>query len=79
LTGTGRSHFGFDTTATSGQTVNSSTALETHTVYDAAGEAVARVIFHPVSHITYRDLNGNGAPDEGEITANIDRFFFTCV
>jgi hypothetical protein len=29
-------------------------------------------------HITYRDANGNGMPDEGEITANVDRFFFTC-
>lgn len=78
LTGSGRSQFAFDTTATSGQTVITSTALETHIVYNAAGEPVARVMFHPVSHIAYRDLNGNGQPDEGEIAASLDRFFYTC-
>ena len=30
------------------------------------------------THITYRDLNGDGVPQADEISANVDRFFFTC-
>ena len=75
----GNNHFAFNTTQTSGQTVFTFAGHELHTIYNAEGEVVARVMFHGVSHITYRDLNGNEQPDDGEITANIDQFFFTCM
>ena len=30
------------------------------------------------SRTTYRDLNGNGQPDQGELSVSFERFFFTC-
>jgi hypothetical protein len=75
----GNNHFAFNTTQTSGQTVFTFAGHELHTIYNAEGEVVARVMFHGVSHITYRDLNGSEQLDDGEITANIDQFFFTCM
>ena len=72
-------HFAFNTTATSGETVSTFAGHEVHTIYNAEDEAVAQVRFAGVSHITYRDLNGNGQPDEGEITSNVENFHFTCI
>jgi hypothetical protein len=79
ILGTASSHFAFNTTATSGQSVFTVAGHEVHTIYNADGEVAARVMFHSVSHITYRDLNGNEQPDQGEITVNFDRSFFTCL
>ena len=42
------------------------------------GEPIGQVFLHGVFHVTFRDANGNGEPDPGEITANVDRFLFTC-
>jgi hypothetical protein len=78
IVATARNHFTFNTTFTSGQTVSTFAANELHTLYDGDGGVVARVSFHNVSHITYRDLNGNGQPDEGEIRVSFERSFFTC-
>jgi hypothetical protein len=39
---------------------------------------VGGVFLHTLSHVTFRDANGNSAPDPGEIPVNVDRFFFTC-
>jgi hypothetical protein len=79
IVGSASNHFAFNTTSTSGQTVFTFAGHEVHTIYNADGVAVAQVIFAGVSHITYRDLNGNGQPDDGEITATFDHFHFTCV
>jgi hypothetical protein len=79
IVGSGRSHISFNTTATSGQTVSTFAGHELHTLYNAQGQVVAKVMFAGVSHITFRDLNGNGQPDEGEITSNVDNFHFTCI
>jgi hypothetical protein len=79
IVGSASSHFAFETTATSGETVFTMAGSEIHTIYNAEGEVVATVRFSGVSHITYRDVNGNGQPDEGEITASVDRFHFTCL
>ena len=73
------SHFTFNTTATSGQTVSTSAGHELHTTFNAEGEVIARVNFAGVTHITYRDLNGNGQPDDGEITSNFERVHFACL
>jgi hypothetical protein len=74
--GTGTSHFAFVTTPQ--VTVQTQAGSEPRTVYSPDGEPVARVRIHAISHVTYRDLNGNGAPDEGEVSSEMDRFFFTC-
>jgi hypothetical protein len=73
------SHFTFNTTATSGQTVFTEAGHELHTTYNAEGDVIARENFVGVTHITYRDLNGNGQPDEGEVTSNFEVFHATCL
>ena len=78
ITATGQAHFEFKTSFTSSQTVNTLAGPEVHTIFNAANEAVAQVKFVGVFHITYRDLNGNGQPDEGEITSSFERFHFIC-
>jgi hypothetical protein len=77
----GRSaHFAFNTSATSGETVFTQAAPpETHTIYNAENEAVARVMYIGIGHITYRDLNGNGQPDDGEITSSVDHLNVICI
>ena len=50
----------------------------TGTLYGPGGEVLGQVGFHGVSHITFRDANGNFQPDPGEITANVDTFRLTC-
>jgi hypothetical protein len=54
------------------------TIQEQRTIYSAEGQPIGEVVIHAVSHVTFRDANGNGEPDPGEITAGVDRFFFTC-
>jgi hypothetical protein len=75
----GRNHFSFDATATSGQTVSSSGGPETHTLYNAEGQVVGLVKYIGHSHVTYRDLNGNGQPDDGEITSSVDQLHILCI
>lgn len=74
--GTGTSHFAF--VATPNVSVQTQAGSEPRTVYSPDGEPIAKVRIHAISHVTYRDLNGNGEPDENEVSAEIDRFFFTC-
>jgi len=69
-------HFTF--IATPPQTISTSVIQELRTIYSADGQLVGKVFIHALSHVTFRDANGNSAPDPGEITANVDRFFFTC-
>ena len=74
--GVGTSHFSF--IATRNVSVQTEAGSEPRTVYSAAGVPVARVRIHAVSHVTYHDLNGDGQPEANEISASVDRFFFTC-
>jgi hypothetical protein len=76
VVGTAVEHFSF--IAAGPQTVNTTTIQEPRSIYSAEGEPIGKVFLHAVSHQTFRDANGNGEPDPGEITANVDRFFFTC-
>jgi hypothetical protein len=78
INASGHAHFNFDTSFTSGATVFSSGGPEIHTIYNAEDEAVAQVKFVGFAHVTYRDLNGNGQPDDGEITSGFERFHFIC-
>jgi acid stress-induced BolA-like protein IbaG/YrbA len=76
VVGTAVEHFSFIIAGP--QTVNTTPIQERRTIYSAQGEPIGQVFIHAVSHVTFRDANGNGVPDPGEITANVDRFFFTC-
>jgi hypothetical protein len=70
-------HFVTNFTA-SGQTVSGNTILEPRTIYAPDGHVIGRALLHALDHITYRDLDGNGVPDPGEITVELSRFSFTC-
>jgi len=73
------SPFSFNTTAKSGQTVSTAAGHELHTTFNAQGEVIARANFVDVIHTTYRDLNSNGQPDDGEVTSNFETFHVTCL
>jgi hypothetical protein len=75
----GHAAFSFNTSATSGQTVNTIAGPELHTVYNAQGQVIAKIMFAGTSHTTYRDANGNGQPDPGEITTTFEHVHFTCL
>lgn len=62
----------------SGQTVNTAAQQDRGTLYDAAGNVIGSIKVWGVTHLTWRDLNGNGQPDPGEITANVNLFKFSC-
>jgi hypothetical protein len=71
--------FRFGANFSPGGTVTTrNSGMETRTIYDAEGHAIGRVAIHADSHLTFHDTNGNGRPDDGEIAAAVDRFFFTC-
>lgn len=76
VTGSAAAHFSF--TAAGSVTVFTVAINESRTIYSADGQVAGTVRIHAVSHMTAQDLNGNGTPDPGEISANVDRFFFTC-
>jgi len=73
----GIEHFGFEFTA-GGTVVANSVTREPRTIYDASGVVVGHVTIHAYTHLTFHDANANGVPDEGEVTASVDKFFFTC-
>jgi hypothetical protein len=68
----------FRTNFTSGQTVSGDAILEPRTIYAADGTVIGRALLHAIDHITYRDMDGNGVPDPGEIKVELSRFSFTC-
>lgn len=51
---------------------------EFRTIYAADGTPIGTLTIHGGYHITYRDTNGNGVADPGEITAQFDHFRLTC-
>jgi hypothetical protein len=71
------SHFEF--TATSrGLQVYTEAQQDRGTLYSADGQTIGTVSVFTLTHITWRDSNGNDIPDPGEITANVSRFRVTC-
>jgi len=69
----------FNDNATHGDQFTSSTADHASgTVYGPGGEVLGTVTIHAVSHVTYRDADGDHQPDPGEVTASVDHFRFTC-
>jgi hypothetical protein len=59
-------------------TVFNLVSQDLRTIYAADGTAVGTLSIHAASHITYDDLNGNGVPDPGEISAEFDYFHLRC-
>jgi hypothetical protein len=55
-----------------------SVTRDTGTLYGPGGQTLGPVTIHAVSHIAFKDANGNFQPDPGEFTANFDRFRLTC-
>lgn len=48
------------------------------TIYAADGTPIGTLAIHAGMHIIFRDLNGNGMPDPGEISAEFDFFRLCC-
>jgi hypothetical protein len=48
------------------------------TLYNIDGQVIGQLDVFTLTHITWRDTNGNGQPDPGEIRASVDQFRVTC-
>ena len=59
-------------------TVNTVATQDFRTIHAADGTPVGTLSIHETIHITFRDTNGNGAPDPGEISVQFDRFRLRC-
>lgn len=59
-------------------TVFTRATQDLETIYNAQGQPIGSIEIHAVSHLTFRDLNGNEQPDEGEVKAEFDRFRLRC-
>ncbi len=75
-TGADTSHFTF--TIHDAHQVYTQFNKENRTIYNADGTVYGQVVFHHGTHVTFQDLNGNGIPDPGELSAQVDEFFYTC-
>jgi hypothetical protein len=71
------SHFEFNTNAL-GQFVSTEVQQDPGILYSPDGQAIGRLTVFTLSHLTWRDTNGNGQPDPGEITADVDQFRVNC-
>jgi hypothetical protein len=78
LTSSSPTHFNVNFIFSNGQTTNTNAQRDHATLYDAHGQVIGSLDVWGVTHLTWRDLNGNGQPDTGEITANINIFKFSC-
>jgi hypothetical protein len=70
------SHFEF--TTNSSQFVSTEAQQDRGTLYSADGQVIGQVTVFTLTHMTWRDTNGNGQPDPGEFTASVDQFRVTC-
>jgi hypothetical protein len=59
-------------------TVNSDATQDFRTIYAADGTPIGTLSIHETIHVTFRDTNGNGAPDPGEISVQFDHFRLRC-
>jgi len=47
-------------------------------LYSADGQVIGQLNVFTLTHVTWRDANGNGQPDPGEIKSSVDQFRVTC-
>jgi hypothetical protein len=59
-------------------TVYNVVTQDLRTIYAADGSPIGTLSIHAGYHVTYDDLDGNGTPDPGEITAGFDHFHLRC-
>jgi hypothetical protein len=71
------SHFEFNTNLL-GQFVSTEAQQDRGTLYSSNGQVIGRQTVFTLSHMTWRDTNGNGQPDPGEVTAGVDQFRVNC-
>jgi len=70
-------HWAFNTNST-GQVVYTWAQQDRGTLYNIDGQVIGQLDVFTLTHITWRDTNGNGQPDPGEIRASVDQFRVTC-
>jgi hypothetical protein len=51
---------------------------EVRTIYAADGTPIGTLTIHAGFHMTFRDLNGNGMPDPGEVSVEFGYFRVRC-
>jgi hypothetical protein len=71
------SHFEFNMNSL-GQFVSTEVQQDPGILYSHDGQVIGRVTVFTLSHITWRDTNGNGQPDPGETSGSVDQFRVTC-
>ena len=71
------SHFEFNTNSL-GQFVSTEVQQDPGILYSPDGQVIGRVSVFTLSHMTWRDTNGNGQPDPAEIVASVDQFRLSC-
>lgn len=59
-------------------TVYNLVGQDLRTIFAADGTPIGTVSIHAGFHVTYTDVNGNGAPDPGEIASTFDYFHLRC-
>ena len=59
-------------------TVNSDATQDFRTIYAADGTPIGKLSINENFHVTFRDTNGNGEPDPGEISVQFDHFRLRC-
>jgi hypothetical protein len=70
-------HWEFNTNAT-GQVVYTWAQQDPGVLYNADGQVIGQLNVFTLTHITWRDANGNGQPDPDEIKSTVDQFRVTC-
>jgi hypothetical protein len=70
-------HWEFNTNS-SGQVVYSWAQQDPGVLYSAGGQVIGQLSVFTLTHMTWRDENGNGQPDPGEIRSSVDQFRVTC-
>ncbi len=70
-------HFEFDANQL-GRDVFTAAQQDRGTLYYSDGTPIGPVTVFTLSHITWDDVNNDGNPDPGEITANVDDFRISC-
>jgi hypothetical protein len=71
------SHFEFNASGT-GEVVFTEAQQDPGTLYAADGQVIGQLNVFTLTHVTWRDANGNGQPDPGEIKSTVDQFRVTC-
>jgi len=70
------SHFEFNTN--SGEFVSTEAQQDRGTLYSADGQVIGQQTVFTLTHLTWRDTNGNGQPDPGEFTSSVEQFRVSC-